>query len=217
MTVKAALFDLDRTLVRRETATLFVRYLRDVGQASWGDAARTAYWIFQYTLGLLDAPAVAEKALSRFAGTEATVFADSFEDWFRRYVVMHVSEAGREAVKKHRDAGDVLAIVTGALRYAAQPLADELGIEHLVATDLVVDQGKITGKPVYPLCYGEGKVTLTQKLAERLGFSLSEATFYTDSATDLPMLERVQTPVAVNPDIRLRRIAARRGWPVLSW
>jgi HAD superfamily hydrolase (TIGR01490 family) len=194
-----------------------VRYLRDAGQANWLDGARTAYWIMLYTLGQLDAPGVAEKALARFAGTEATVFAARFEDWFHRYVLVHVSEAGREAVKRHREAGDVVAIVTGALRYAAQPLADELGIEHVVATDLVVEQGKLTGKPVYPLCYGEGKITHTLELAERLGFSLSDATFYTDSATDLPMLERVRTPVAVNPDIRLRRIAARRGWPVLSW
>jgi HAD superfamily hydrolase (TIGR01490 family) len=215
--LRAALFDLDRTLVRRETASLFVRYQRDIGQATWLDAARTAYWIIEYTLGLLDAPGVAEKALERFAGTEASTFATAFEDWFRRYVLAHVSEAGRDAVKRHREAGDVVAIVTGAIRYAAQPLADELGIEHLVATDLVVDHGKLTGKPVYPLCYGEGKITHTLELAERLGFSLSEATFYTDSATDLPMLERVKSPVAVNPDIRLRRIAARRGWPVLSW
>lgn len=217
MTVRAALFDMDRTLVQHETASLFVRYLRDNGQASWLDAARTAYWITQYTFGLLDAPGVAEKALSRFAGTEASVFAARFEDWFRRYVLEHVSEAGRAAVKRHRETGDVVAIVTGALRYAAQPLANELGIEHLVATDLAVDGGKLTGKPVYPLCYGSGKITHTLKLAEKLGFSLSDATFYTDSATDLPLLEQVKTPVAVNPDIRLRRIAARRGWPVLSW
>jgi HAD superfamily hydrolase (TIGR01490 family) len=217
MTLRAAFFDLDRTLVRRETAGLFVRYQRDIGQASWVDAARTAYWIMQYTLGFLDAPGVAEKALARFAGMEASVFAANFEDWFRRYVIVHVSEAGREAVKRHREAGDLVAIVTGALRYAAQPLADELGIEHLVATDLAVDDGKLTGKPVYPLCYGEGKITHTLKLADKLGFSLSDATFYTDSATDLPLLERVKTPVAVNPDIRLRRIAARRGWTVLSW
>jgi HAD superfamily hydrolase (TIGR01490 family) len=217
MTVRAALFDLDRTLVRRETATLFVRYLRDVGQATVVDAARTAYWIMQYTLGLLDAPGVAEKALARYAGTDAGAFAANFEDWFHRYVLEHVSEAGRAAVKRHRDAGDVVAIVTGSIRYAANPLAAELGIEHVVATDLAVDRGKLTGKPVYPLCYGEGKITHTLALAERLGFSLSEATFYTDSATDLPLLERVQTPVTVNPDFRLRKIAARRGWPVLSW
>jgi HAD superfamily hydrolase (TIGR01490 family) len=214
---RAALFDLDRTLVRRETASLFVRYQRDVGQATWVDSARTAFWILQYSLGLLDAPGVAEKALRRFAGAEASVFAANFEDWFRRYVLSHVSEAGREAVKRHREAGDIVAIVTGAIRYAAKPLADELGIEHLVATDLAVEQGRLTGKPVYPLCYGEGKITHTLELAERLGFSLSEATFYTDSATDLPMLARVKSPVAVNPDIRLRMIAARRGWPVLSW
>jgi HAD superfamily hydrolase (TIGR01490 family) len=214
---RAALFDLDRTLVRRETASLFVRYQRDVGQATWVDCARTAFWILQYSLGLLDAPGVAEKTLRRFAGAEASVFAANFEDWFRRYVLSHVSEAGREAVKRHREAGDIVAIVTGAIRYAAKPLADELGIEHLVATDLAVEQGRLTGKPVYPLCYGEGKITHTLELAERLGFSLSEATFYTDSATDLPMLARVKSPVAVNPDIRLRMIAARRGWPVLSW
>src|SRR5882672_5142794 len=101
--------------------------------------------------------------------------------------------------------------------YAARPLADELGIDHVVATELEVHDGRFTGKPRYPLCYGEGKITRAEVLARSLGFTLAEATFYSDSATDLPLLERVRTPVAVNPDRRLSRVAARRGWTVERW
>jgi phosphoserine phosphatase len=77
--------------------------------------------------------------------------------------------------------------------------------------------GRFTGKPVPPIGYGDGKITLATRLAEKHGFDLAEATFYTDSATDLPLLERVRERVAVNPDMRLRRIAKKRGWRVVEW
>lgn len=214
---KAALFDMDRTLVRRETASLYVRYQRDTGEASWRDAVQVAYWVAQYTVGIIDAPRVAEKALAQFRGVEESVFAVRCEDWFRRYVLEHVCEAGREAVRRHRESGELVAIVTGASPYAARPLARELGIEHVVASELEIADGRFTGKPRHPLCYGHGKVELATRLAEQLGFALEEATFYSDSITDLPLLERVRTPIAVNPDRRLRRIALRRGWPVERW
>ncbi len=215
---RAALFDMDRTLVRKETATLFVRYQRARGEATWKDLARAAYWVTQYTLGIVDAPAVAEKALRQFKGTHEDALAEKCAECFVSYVAPHVCELGRIAVERHRAQGDVIAIVTGATRYGAQPLARALGIEHLVVSDLeVTAEGLFTGRFVPPLCYGEGKVLRAQRLADRLGFALEDATFYSDSLTDLPLLERVREPVCVNPDVRLARVAKRRGWRVERW
>lgn len=93
-----------------------------------------------------------------------------------------------------------------------------MGIDHLVSTELEVDaEGRFTGRPSPPLCYGEGKVERALRLSERLGFRLEEATFYSDSISDLPLLERVREPVCVNPDVRLRRVASRRGWRTERW
>jgi phosphoserine phosphatase len=111
----------------------------------------------------------------------------------------------------------LVAIVTGTTPYAAGPVARELGIDHIVCTRLEVTAGLFTGKVHKPLAYGDGKVVLTEQLAAQLGFAIADAAFYTDSITDLPLLERVRQPVAVNPDPRLRRIAAKRGWPIEIW
>jgi HAD superfamily hydrolase (TIGR01490 family) len=215
---RAALFDMDRTLVRKETASLYVRYQREIGEASWRDAARTLYWVAQYTLGVIDAPAVAARVALSFAGMPETVLASRCDDWFRRYVEVHVADRGRRAVAMHKERGDVVAIVTGASPYAARPLARRLGIPHVVASDLEVDaKGLLTGRYDPPLCYGHGKIERASRLAATLGFDLDEATFYSDSFTDLPLLERVREPVVVNPDPRLARVAKKRGWRVERW
>ncbi len=214
----AALFDLDRTLVRRETASLYVRYMRRRGAATWGDLVRVLYWVAQYTAGVIDGPAVAARAALVLAGTSERELAGRCADLFVQDILPHVSDIGRRTVEVHRARGDVLAIVTGATPYVAEPLARRLGISHVVASALeVAPDGRFTGRFVAPLCYGEGKLERARGLAERLGFRLEEATFYTDSLTDLPLLEAVGTPVAVNPDPRLRRLARRRAWRVERW
>jgi len=217
-TRRAALFDMDRTLLRKESASLYVRYQVDTGEASWADLARTLYWVGQYTLGVLDFERVAETVIGHIAGLPETVLAARCDDWFSRYVEKHITDGGRLAVRRHRDAGDLCAIVTGASPYASWPLARRLGIEHVVSTVFEVDaERRFTGRPDLPLCLGEGKVQRAERLAWQQGFRLEDAVFYTDSVSDLPLMERVAEPVAVNPDPRLKRIAERRGWRVERW
>jgi HAD superfamily hydrolase (TIGR01490 family) len=216
--MRAALFDMDRTLVRRDTASLYVRYQRDIGEVGRADTLRVAWWLLQYSLGVIDAERVAQKALESYRGKRESWMVERCEGWFREYVIPHVTERGREAVDRHRRQGEVVVIVTGATRYAAVPLARELGVEHVICTELEVDpEGCFTGRMDPPMCFGAGKIERTRRLAESVGFSLEEATFYSDSITDLPLLERVARPIVVNPDTRLRRLARRRGWPVERW
>jgi HAD superfamily hydrolase (TIGR01490 family) len=213
-----ALFDMDRTLVRKNTAALYARYQREIGEASPRDSLKVAWWLLQYTFGIVDAEAVAVEAIRGLKGTRESAFAIRCDAWFRRDVARHVSDIGRSTVHRHLENGDVCAIVTGASRYSAEPLADALGIQHVVSTELECDErGCFTGRHVAPLCYGRGKIERTTRLAERHGFSLEDAWFYSDSITDLPLLEHVAHPVAVNPDPRLRRIARARGWPIEEW
>ncbi|MBK9262234.1 MAG: HAD-IB family hydrolase [Polyangiaceae bacterium] len=216
--IRAALFDMDRTLVRKETASLYVRYQRDIGQATTLDLLKALYWVGQYTLGVLDADKVADKVLGTMRGLSEPTFVAQCDDWFTKYVEHHITDAGRHAVARHKARGDVCAIVTGATRYAAGPLARRLDIEHVVASELEIDEmGQFTGRAVKPLCLGEGKLKRAEAFANKLGFALQEATFYTDSVSDIPLLERVAEPIVVNPDPRLLRIAKRRGWPIERW
>jgi HAD superfamily hydrolase (TIGR01490 family) len=216
--MRAALFDMDRTLVRRETASLYVSYQRERGQATWRDAARVLWWMTQYTLGVVDAPVVAKRALESFVGMSETVLAARCDDLFLRRIEAHICDRGRAAVEEHRARGDILAIVTGASPYVTRPLAISLGISHIVSSVLEVDgAGRFTGRVVEPLCYAQGKVLRAERLARDLGFRLDEAVFYSDSFTDLPLLQRVRDPIVVNPDPRLSRVAKKLGWRVERW
>src|SRR5687768_7598467 len=107
-----ALFDMDRTLVRRDTASLYVRYRRDIGEATMKDTLQVAWWLLQYTLGVIDADKVAEQALRSYRGKAETWMEETCRDWFRGYVLEHVAGRGRTAVRRHLDAGHAVAIVT---------------------------------------------------------------------------------------------------------
>lgn len=215
--MRLALFDMDRTLVRKNTAGLYVRYQREIGEASLFDMARATWWLLEYTLGVVDAEAVAVKALRQAQGQHETVLAARCDDWFRRDVAPHIACEGRRAVERHHAAGDVCAIVTGATYYAARPLSRMLHIDRVIATELETDsERRFTGRHVH-LNYGEAKIHKSEQLARELGTTLDDAVFYSDSISDLPLLERVGTPVVVNPDPRLRRVARQRGWPIEHW
>src|SRR6478752_1781584 len=207
---RAALFDMDRTLLRVDSARLYTKFRRDRGEATLMDVLKVAVWATQYTLGVIDAPRVARQALQSFRGRDESWLLQSCAEWFPRYVLPEVQAAGRRAVQQHREAGDFVAIVTGATRYVAEPVARELGIDHVICSELELDEGRFTGRVVEPLCYGSGKIERTARISERHGFRLEEAVFYSDSITDLPLLEVVQAPIVINPDRRLRRIAQKR-------
>ncbi len=215
---RAALFDMDRTLIRVDTSKLYTQFRRDRGEASLRDVMQVAWWAMQYTAGVIDAPRVAAQALSRFRGKAESWLVEQTEGWFKDYVLPEVQQAGREAVRRHKAQGDVVGIATGATIYAARPLARELDIDLVICTELEIDQhGLFTGRVVDPLCYREGKLERSRRAAERLGFSLEDSIFYSDSITDVPLLEAVKEPVIVNPDKRLRKVAKARNWRIEQW
>ena len=119
-----------------------------------------------------------------------------------------------ELVRKHEADGHVVAIVSGATKFVVRPLAQRLGIEHLLYTRLEVEDGCFTGRVIEPICFEEGKIYWLQQFIEEHGIDLAKSWFYTDSITDLPLLDLVGHPVATNPDPLLYRAAVRRRWPV---
>jgi HAD superfamily hydrolase (TIGR01490 family) len=211
----AALFDIDGTLIARNSAPLYMRHLRRTGQARRRDVARTLYYLVRYKLGLLDVERALMASLNWVRGrAEASVERDC-QEWYARDVRAYVFPTMAATVEAHRRAGHVPAILTSATRYLAEPLAADLGIEHVLVTRLVVRDGRFTGEAVRPVCYGSGKIYWAERFCEEHGIDLRGSYFYTDSITDLPLLERVGNPRIVNPDPLLRRAAQRRGWPMV--
>ena len=212
----AALFDIDGTLIARNSAPLYMKHLRATGRARRRDMARTLYFLVQYKLGLLDIDRAVAVSLDWVRGLEEAAVRADCEEWYARVIRRYLYPAMAATVEAHRRAGHVTAILTSATRYLAEPLAADLGIANLLVTQLVVRDGRFTGEAVQPVCYGPGKTVWAERFAAERGVDLSRSYFYTDSITDLPVLERVGEPRIVNPDPRLRRAAARRGWPVLE-
>jgi len=211
----AALFDIDGTLLARNTAPLYMNHLRRSGQARRRDLARTLYYLFWYKLGLLDVRSALEVSMAFVRGKDETAMVADCIGWYRDAVRPYVFPAMAAQVAAHREAGHVLAILTSATRYLAEPLGADLGIEHHLVTQLIVREGRFTGEVVQPVCYGRGKVYWAERFAAEHGVDLTASFFYTDSITDLPLLDRVGHPRVVHPDPRLRRLAQRRGWQVL--
>ncbi len=210
----AALFDIDGTLIARNSAPLYLRHLRRTGQASRRDVARTFYYLVRYKLGLLNVDRALGASMEFVRGRSEAALAADCRAWYERDIRPVVFPTMHATVAAHRAAGHVTAILTSATRYLAEPLAGDLGIAHLLCTQLVVEGGRFTGEVVRPVCYGRGKAYWAERFAEAHGLDLAESYFYTDSITDLPALERVGHPQVVNPDPVLRREAQRRGWPI---
>jgi HAD superfamily hydrolase (TIGR01490 family) len=215
---RGAFFDVDYTLLDGNSVSLFVKFMRREGKISAREIISSLYYLAQYKVGLLDFERVAAREVAKMAGQPEAEMIALCRRWFDEMVVHHVFPDGQAALEEHRSRGDVLVLLSAASVYLVDPLAGYLGVPHYLCNRLEVDgEGKFTGRAIYPLCYGAGKVTLAERFAAEQGLDLSECVYYSDSITDLPVLARFGEARVVNPDPRLRQEARRRGWPVLSF
>lgn len=216
---RIVLFDMDGTLVKKNTGRLYVQFEYDRGHMSLARVAEVATWHARYLTGYLDIDGLAERAISWYRGRLMSEIDAEMEPWFHRYVAPHITDAAKRCVAAHQARGDVVAIATGGTSYATRPVASALGIRDWICSEIELEEGRITGKLVRPACAGPGKLLRTERwlAANHPDVDLSHVTFYSDSITDLPLLEAVGTPIVVNPDLRLRLVARKRRWPTLEW
>lgn len=213
----AAFFDLDRTLISVNSGTLWVKRERRLGRISLRQLADATVMLLAYRLSLVDIDTSMRKALTLYRGEREETLAAWTREWFEAEVKQWITEGARGALREHRDAGHLCVLLTSSSPYASAALAEHLHFDALISSRYEVRDGLLTGEPVLPWCYGEGKVALAEGYAREHDVDLSRSFFYTDSYTDLPMLLRVGEPRVVNPDLRLRLAALWRGWKVLSW
>ncbi len=211
----AAFFDVDGTLIAKNSGPLYMRFLRRRGEIRRRDAVRTIYYFLKYRLNLLDIEQALAQSSNWIRGRREADIAEHCRVWYREMVRQYLVPEMIRKVEEHRAAGHLVALLSSTTNYLADPLAEELGIEHLLVTKLVVVDGCFTGEVERPLCYGHGKLHWARRFAEQHGVDLGASFFYTDSVTDVPMLEMVGHPQVVNPDPILRRMARRRGWHIV--
>jgi len=209
-----ALFDLDQTLLAGFSAVAFFRERLLSGRMSPRELGESLLGALAFGLGRTGFSGFVAATTAAYRGLAETVMEEVGEEVFEKHLATEIYPESRALVRAHREMGHTLAIVSSATRYQAEPLARELGIEHVLCTRLEVTDGVFTGKVVHPTCYGEGKAHAAIELASRCDLDLGESYFYTDSHEDLPLLEIVGRPRPLNPNARLAQTAKERQWPV---
>ncbi|HEY8142171.1 MAG TPA: HAD-IB family hydrolase [Kofleriaceae bacterium] len=213
-----AFFDLDRTLIDANSGLLWAQHERRHGHISRGQMARAVFWTALYHLAAIDMETAVSRALEHYRGVDAGDLDRRTRAWFEREVARRLRPRAAEAMAEHRRRGDLLVILTNSSSYEARAATERWGFDDFLANSFPTDtSGRLTGAFERPLCYGRGKVTRAEAWASQRGIDLRGSTFYSDSYSDLPMLERVGRPQVVRPDPRLRLAARRRGWRILDW
>jgi HAD superfamily hydrolase (TIGR01490 family) len=218
--MRLALFDLDNTLLTGDSDYEWGQFLVDHGvlEREAYEAQNRGYYE-QYVAGTLDIHEYLGFALRPLAEHAPEDLARWHAEFMRLRVVPMITPAARALVREHLAAGDLCAIITATNSFVTAPIAREFGVPHLIATEPEARAGRFTGRVAGVPCFREGKLARLDEWLAALGHRLgdfAESAFYSDSHNDLPLLERVTRPVAVDPDRALAVEAARRGWPLLS-
>jgi putative phosphoserine phosphatase/1-acylglycerol-3-phosphate O-acyltransferase len=205
---------MDKTLISENSGSLYMKYRYQKGEISGVDLIKGFGAYLQYKLGLLDIRNWTKNMMVQFRGKREEELQKEALQWFDEMVVETVYPEAEQLVREHRAAGHVVAIVSGATKFVVRPLAERLGIEHMLYTRLEVEEGLFTGRVIEPICFEEGKIYWLQQFIEEYQVDLARSWFYSDSITDRSLFDLVGHPVTVNPDPLLYREARRRRWPV---
>jgi HAD superfamily hydrolase (TIGR01490 family) len=219
VTRAAAFFDLDKTVIAKSSTLAFGRPFFQGGLINRRAVLKGAYAQFVFSLAGADADQMERmrrQITAMTTGWDVTVVHDIVQETLHEIVDPLVYAEAADLIEAHRAAGHQVVIVSSSGAEMVGPIGEMLGVDRVVATRMVIVDGRYTGDVDF-YAYGENKAAAMREVAAEGGWDLAECWAYSDSATDLPMLEAVGHPTAVNPDRGLRKIAAERGWPVLEF
>jgi HAD superfamily hydrolase (TIGR01490 family) len=215
--VTLAIFDLDNTLIAGDSDYEWGRFLTDIGvvDAETYQATNRVFYE-QYKAGTLDIHEFCRFAFRPLAEHDV----ETLHGWRNRFLTERIEPlilpAAEALLARHRQAGDTLLIITATNLFITEPIAERLGVHDLLATEPAFRDGRYTGELQGVPCFQGGKVTRLEAWLRGHGENLGGSWFYSDSHNDIPLLERVDNPVAVDPDEALADHAAARDWPIIS-
>jgi len=216
-----ALFDLDHTLLPLDSDYEWGQFLSRTGAVEpLAFAEKNAAFYAQYEAGTLDPVEYLEFALMTLSQFSRQQLDDWHLAYMREVIEPVILPAARELVKKHQDAGDLVAIITATNRFVTAPIAHALGVENLIAAEPELSHdGSLTGKLIGVPTSGAGKITHAKAWLAARGLTLADferSFFYSDSQNDIPLLSIVTDPIATNPNALLTAHALAHGWPIIN-
>jgi putative phosphoserine phosphatase/1-acylglycerol-3-phosphate O-acyltransferase len=210
----AAIFDFDGTLIAGYSAVALIREQLRRGDLSTRDFAEVVSAMTNFGLGNMGFSGMMVASSQFMRGISEETYREVGEELYRKEIARLIYPESRALVEAHLAKGHTLAVISSATPYQIEPAARDLGIDHVLCTNLEVVDGAFTGGVVRPTCFGQGKVVAAEKLADQNGADLQQSFFYSDSSDDIELLERVGRPVVLNPNSKLNKIARQRDWPL---
>ena len=213
-----AIFDLDNTLIGGDSDFLWGEFIGEEGIVD-ANAYRekNEYFYQQYDLGTLDIYAWLEfclEPLTRYSMTE-------LQELHHRFMIQKIEpillDKAQNCINRHKERGDTVLVITASTSFVTAPIVKKYGINHLLATEPEIKAGRYTGGVSGMPCFQSGKIDKLMPWLQKNEETLTGSTFYSDSHNDLPLLELVDNPVAVNADKILTQIAEKKGWEILNW
>ena len=213
-----AIFDLDNTLIGGDSDFLWGEFIGEEGIVD-ANAYRkkNEYFYQQYDLGTLDIYAWLEfclEPLTRYSMTE-------LQELHHRFMIQKIEpillDKAQNCINRHKERGDTVLVITASTSFVTAPIVKKYGINQLLATEPEIKAGRYTGGVSGMPCFQSGKIDKLMPWLQKNEETLTGSTFYSDSHNDLPLLELVDNPVAVNADKILTKIAEKKGWEVLNW
>ena len=215
-----ALFDLDNTLLSGDSDFEWSQFLIEQGvlERELFEIKNLTFYE-QYKAGTLDIYEFLEYQLRPLSRHSRHVLDAWLEKFIQQKVLKLIGAPAKNLVAQHRNAGDICVIITATNSFVTAPIARQFGVEHLIATEPEHKNGEFTGQLADTPCFREGKITCLENWMAQRGWgwnSFNQSCFYSDSLNDLPLLGKVKTPIAVDPDTTLRTHATQQGWRIIS-
>lgn len=218
MKIVGAFFDFDRTLIDVESPRLGIRYLWDRGYVSLPYVIKIIVAHFFYKHNMISDESMARMLISFYRGKPLDPFEAGSQNYYEEIIKPHLAPNILAKVSMHKEHGHLLVLISASLRYLLKPVAQDLGFHHLLCSDLEAGaDGLLTGRTIGPICSDKYKRTFAQRLASESNMDLRASYAYGDHHADIPLLELVGQPIAVEPTEKLRKVALERGWPILSY
>jgi HAD superfamily hydrolase (TIGR01490 family) len=211
------IFDLDNTILNGDSDYAMINYLVHTQALDERAGKQNQIFIEDYQRGELDFDAYTTFALSAYVGMTHSEINEYMLPFVAKVIEPMINTLALKIIHDHGDRGDTILLASATNELIVQPIAKRLDIQNVIGTQVKFINDKCTGEYIPPSAFGEGKLKLVQQWMQRNNFDdFSGVTFYSDSINDLPLLEAVDFPKAVNPDAMLDKISLERGWEIID-
>ena len=211
------IFDLDNTILNGDSDYAMINYLVHTQALDESAGKQNQIFIEDYQRGELDFDAYTTFALSAYIGMTRSEINEYMLPFVAKVIEPMINTLALKIIHDHGDSGDTILLASATNELIVQPIAKRLDIQNVIGTQVKFINDKCTGEYIPPSALGEGKLQLVQQWMQKNNFDdFSGATFYSDSINDLPLLEAVDFPKAVNPDTMLEKISLERGWEIID-